>query len=69
MFSMLALTLWIGGLVLFSVSPWLGASLAAAGHAVRRPDDMAFMFGVLFMLFIGVSALRVVLWGWERLFG
>lgn len=67
MFSLLALACWIGGLVLLQVSPWAGACVAAggfvfAGKAVHRKDDMATMFGVLFLLILGIGAVRVVAW-------
>lgn len=72
MLSLLALVCWIGGLVLLQVSPWAGASVAAAGFvfagkAVHRKDDMALLFGLIFAAVIGVSLLRAGLWLWERL--
>lgn len=67
MLSLLALACWIGGLILLSVSPWLGACVAAggfvfAGKALFRPDDMATMFGVLFLFVIVVNVWRLFDW-------
>jgi hypothetical protein len=67
MLSLLALACWIGGLVLLTVSPLLGAFVAAggfvaAGFAVRRRDDMETMFGVMFLAVLGVGAVRFILW-------
>lgn len=74
MLSLLAIGCWIGGLVLLTVNPWLGSALAAAGFvaagaALRRPDDMALMFGLVFMAIIGISVLRVAIWVWQSLLG
>lgn len=67
MLSLAALACWIGGLLLLAVSPWLGACIGAAGFvlagkAVFRKDDMATMFGLLFLFVIAVSAIRFVRW-------
>lgn len=65
MLSLLALACWFGGLVLLTVSPWLGACVAAAGFvfagkAIQRPDDMEMMFGLLFLGVLAVGAWRLV---------
>lgn len=67
MLSLLALGCWIGGLILLTVSPFLGACVAAAGFvfagkAVFRKDDMATMFGLMFLFVIVVSVVRFVRW-------
>lgn len=67
MLSLLALACWIGGLLLLAVSPWLGACVAAAGFvaagkAVSRKDDMATMFGILFLVVIVGSVMRLGAW-------
>ena len=67
-FSLLALALWIGGLVVMAAfSPWAGACLAAggfvaAGAAMKRKDDMEIMFGLLFLLVLAIGAIRLVAW-------
>ena len=70
MYSLLALTCWIGGLILLTIHPISGACVAAtgfvfAGKAVSRPDDMALMFGLMFILVLAVTALRALLWLWD----
>ena len=65
--SLLALACWFSGLILLQISPALGAGVAAAGFvfagkAVRRPDDMATMFGVLFFVVILINLVRFVAW-------
>lgn len=65
MLSLLALACWFGGLVLLQVSPVSGACVAAAGFvcagkALKRPDDMETMFGLLFMGVIAVGVWRLV---------
>lgn len=67
MLSLLALACWIGGLLLLTVSPAIGACVAAAGFvfagkAVFRKDDMPVMFGLLFLFVLVVSAVRLILW-------
>lgn len=67
MLSLLALACWIGGLILLTVSPLLGAGVAAAGFvaagkAVQRRDDMETMFGLLFAFVLLVGAVRFVAW-------
>jgi hypothetical protein len=65
--SLLALACWIGGLVLLTVSPLLGAFVAAggfvaAGFAVRRRDDMETMFGLMFLFVLVIGAIRFGAW-------
>lgn len=65
MLSLAALACWIGGLVLLTVSPWLGAGVAAAGFvfagkALTRKDDMETMFGALFAFVLVVGAIGLV---------
>lgn len=65
MLSLAALACWIGGLVLLTVSPWLGAATAAAGFvfagkALARKDDMETMFGILFAFVLIVGAIGLV---------
>ena len=67
MLSLLALACWIGGLILLTVSPLLGAGVAAAGFvaagkAVQRRDDMETMLGLLFAFVLLVGAVRFVAW-------
>ena len=63
--SLLALACWIGGLVLMTVIPLLGACVAAAGFvfagkAVQRKDDMETMFGLLFAVCLVGGAIRLI---------
>lgn len=72
--SLLALACWIGGLLLLAVSPWLGAALAAAGFvfagkAVFRRDDMATMFGLMFIVVLAFQAICLVRWLFGELVG
>lgn len=65
MLSLLALSCWIGGLILMTVSPLLGACVAAAGFvfagkAVQRPDDMETMFGALFLVALAGGVIRLI---------
>lgn len=65
--SLLALVCWIGGLLLLTLSPWLGACLAAAGFvfagkAVFRKDDMGMLFGLMFLFVIAVNAVVFIRW-------
>lgn len=67
MLSLLALACWIGGLILLTVSPWLGAGVAAggfvfAGKAMGRKDDMETMFGVLFLVVLVIGAWATIEW-------
>ena len=63
--SLLALACWIGGLLLLTVSPALGACIAAggfvaAGAALKRPGDLEALVGFLMLAAIVLVAASVI---------
>lgn len=67
MLALLALALWIGGLVLLTVAPFAGACVAAAGFvaagaSMRRRDSVETLAGMMFLFILGVGAARALTW-------
>lgn len=67
MLALLALALWIVGLVTMTVAPLLGAGLAAggfvvAGASMRRPEDLEWLVGLAFLGILAVGVIRLAAW-------
>lgn len=73
MYSLLAVVLWISGWLLLPASILVGSGLLAtgflsAGAAINRPNDMPLFFGLLFLAGIGITVIRLVIWGFTGVF-